>query len=279
MSHTGLKAAFVACLALGLVDIVAVTFWLGPLAWPTEGESNGLKGIGSLKGSTQPRPQLSEQRQHETAHSKRRTGRPERLSQNGDRAPEKDFEKPKLKGKVAEFPNADKTPSGKALGPLSSTKGPSKEASPPITAKGTRGILSMVEKLRQRGCGAFPKGGGSKKTKCKKVAVVYYATAQDKLSSRAQKVLEKTLGRLEQTPNYILLVEGHTDSRGEEHFNSHLSSKRAEVVADYLVQRGVEKQRIAFRGLGSSQPWVRGNTPLAWAKNRRSMIWIIDEDL
>ncbi|WP_169805534.1 OmpA family protein [Novosphingobium rosa] len=50
------------------------------------------------------------------------------------------------------------------------------------------------------------------------------------------------------------LIEGHTDSRGKLNANMDLSQRRAQAVADFLAQQGVEASRIDVRGFGPSQP-------------------------
>lgn len=50
------------------------------------------------------------------------------------------------------------------------------------------------------------------------------------------------------------LIEGHTDSRGNLNTNMDLSRRRAQAVADFLAQQGVEASRIDVRGFGPSQP-------------------------
>jgi N-acetylmuramoyl-L-alanine amidase len=50
--------------------------------------------------------------------------------------------------------------------------------------------------------------------------------------------------------NLNLEIRCHTDSRSSEEFNLHLSQKRANVIHDYIVKKGVSKDRIVAKGLG-----------------------------
>jgi len=50
------------------------------------------------------------------------------------------------------------------------------------------------------------------------------------------------------------LIEGHTDSLGGLSANMDLSRRRAQAVADFLSQQGVERSRIEVRGFGPSMP-------------------------
>ncbi|WP_156678707.1 OmpA family protein [Sphingomonas profundi] len=66
-----------------------------------------------------------------------------------------------------------------------------------------------------------------------------------------------------------LRIEGHTDASGSPVVNRNLSQRRAQAVADYLVQAGVDRQRLDVAGFGSSRP-LPGVAPQA-AANRRVM--------
>jgi outer membrane protein OmpA-like peptidoglycan-associated protein len=69
-------------------------------------------------------------------------------------------------------------------------------------------------------------------------------------------------------------VLGHTDNSGKEDYNLTLSSQRAEVVAEFLLDRGVDSERVNFMGMGSSQPVLPNDTPEGRRKNRRVEILI-----
>lgn len=69
-------------------------------------------------------------------------------------------------------------------------------------------------------------------------------------------------------------VSGHTDNTGKEDYNLTLSSQRAEVVAEFLLDRGVDPERVSFMGMGSSQPVLPNDTVEGRKKNRRVEILI-----
>jgi len=70
-------------------------------------------------------------------------------------------------------------------------------------------------------------------------------------------------------------VYGHTDSVGNPAYNQTLSERRATAVADYLVGRGVERERLGTRGFGSTQPIASNATEEGRAANRRVEIKIV----
>jgi OOP family OmpA-OmpF porin len=52
----------------------------------------------------------------------------------------------------------------------------------------------------------------------------------------------------------LVLVTGHTDRIGTQQYNQRLSERRADAVRDYLVSKGVPKDRIETLGMGKTQP-------------------------
>ena len=64
-------------------------------------------------------------------------------------------------------------------------------------------------------------------------------------------------------------ISGHTDNSGNEANNLRLSGARAKSVADYLIGKGINKERIKIKGYGSSQPIAENKSEEGRAKNRR----------
>jgi OOP family OmpA-OmpF porin len=75
---------------------------------------------------------------------------------------------------------------------------------------------------------------------------------------------------------YRLFVYGHTDDIGPEDYNEGLSRRRADSVADYLVDAGIPADIITRKGYGKTSPRVPGQTRDARQKNRRVEIGIVD---
>ncbi len=70
--------------------------------------------------------------------------------------------------------------------------------------------------------------------------------------------------------NWILQVEGHTDSTGNANDNWALSQARALSVVRYLIDReGLSPQNLSAAGFGEFQPIAEGSSPAALAANRR----------
>jgi outer membrane protein OmpA-like peptidoglycan-associated protein len=82
-------------------------------------------------------------------------------------------------------------------------------------------------------------------------------------------VLDQVAQTLNAYPSTLIDVYGHTDPSGGDAINMPLSRNRAESVANYLAQRGVNRARIATQGFGSSQPVADNSTESGRAQNRR----------
>jgi outer membrane protein OmpA-like peptidoglycan-associated protein len=72
-------------------------------------------------------------------------------------------------------------------------------------------------------------------------------------------------------------ISGHTDNTGSEQHNLTLSKKRADVVAEYLVNNGVAIDRVETFGLGSAKPLEANTTDKGRKKNRRVELLIHGE--
>ena len=82
---------------------------------------------------------------------------------------------------------------------------------------------------------------------------------------------------LKSNPAVQILVEGHCDERGTRDYNIALGHKRAEAVRKQLARMGVDRRRITTKSFGKERPAMRGASPEAWAKNRRTIIRIRGE--
>jgi outer membrane protein OmpA-like peptidoglycan-associated protein len=71
-------------------------------------------------------------------------------------------------------------------------------------------------------------------------------------------------------PDSVILISGHTDSKGSYEYNQNLSKLRAEAVVDYLKgYHGINPKRLLTKGFGETQPIAENNTEANRFKNRR----------
>ena len=73
-------------------------------------------------------------------------------------------------------------------------------------------------------------------------------------------------------------VQGHTDNSGTPDHNKILSEQRAEAVRAWLVQHGVQSDRLIAKGYGQDKPLVPNVTPQMRAKNRRVQFIILEKE-
>ena len=70
-------------------------------------------------------------------------------------------------------------------------------------------------------------------------------------------------------PGMKVLVEGHTDSVGSNATNQRLSDRRADSVLRYLIDKGVDADRLTSQGFGEEKPIDTNRTKAAGAEPSR----------
>ena len=66
-----------------------------------------------------------------------------------------------------------------------------------------------------------------------------------------------------------ILIEGHTDATGSDEYNMTLSRNRANAVSTYLLDKGINSNRITAVGYGENQPVASNDTVDGRQQNRR----------
>jgi OOP family OmpA-OmpF porin len=82
-------------------------------------------------------------------------------------------------------------------------------------------------------------------------------------------LLDRLIETAMRCPSTNFEIVGHTDSSGDVIFNQELSVKRAQAVAEYLVQAGLPAERFTAVGYGSALPVATNDTDEGMAQNRR----------
>ncbi len=73
-------------------------------------------------------------------------------------------------------------------------------------------------------------------------------------------------------------IEGHTDSRGSASYNKKLSDRRAKSVRQYLMDQGIDPDRMDAEGFGEERPVDTAENKTAWDQNRRVEFVIVSRD-
>ncbi|MDT8322145.1 MAG: OmpA family protein [Xanthomonadales bacterium] len=103
---------------------------------------------------------------------------------------------------------------------------------------------------------------------------VLFATNSAELQSGAGNRLNKLTAFLNEYPERLVLIEGHTDNTGNSQYNQGLSQRRSESVKSYLVQQGIGRQRLTASGMGEERPVATNDSASGRQQNRRVEIII-----
>jgi peptidoglycan-associated lipoprotein len=100
---------------------------------------------------------------------------------------------------------------------------------------------------------------------------VFFTTDSSSLTAEAMATLDKQAAWLNQYGNYRIMIEGHADERGTREYNIALGARRASIVVNYLVSKGVNAQRITSQSFGKERPVAICNDISCWSQNRRAV--------
>lgn len=100
---------------------------------------------------------------------------------------------------------------------------------------------------------------------------VFFETDSTDLNATSISTLDKQSQWLQRNNRYNVLIEGHADERGTREYNYSLGSRRARIVRDYLVSRGIPSNRIRTVSYGKERPVAVCDNISCWSQNRRSV--------
>ena len=98
---------------------------------------------------------------------------------------------------------------------------------------------------------------------------VFFQNNSDKLKVASLVQLDELAVILQKYETANLIIEGYTDSRGDDAMNMKLSQKRTESVKNYLMGKGIMESRLTATGYGKASPIADNKTVIGRAKNRR----------
>jgi outer membrane protein OmpA-like peptidoglycan-associated protein len=99
--------------------------------------------------------------------------------------------------------------------------------------------------------------------------IINFARASADLTSDSTQTLKELVEVANECPSFKIEIEGHTDAEGTDERNQRLSNRRANAVADFLAQNGVDRSRLSTIGYGATRPIADNATEEGRAKNRR----------
>ena len=108
-----------------------------------------------------------------------------------------------------------------------------------------------------------------------KIEKMQFAPNSSDIQKESFPQLDEVYNLLVTNPTLIVEIGGHTNMVIEEMESIKLSTERAKAVSDYLVNKGIERNRLVARGYGKSKPIVKENSAAANKVNQRVEIKIL----
>lgn len=106
---------------------------------------------------------------------------------------------------------------------------------------------------------------------------IYFEYDKSNITAQGAEELDKLVRVMNEYPNMVIDAKSHTDNRGSDNYNLRLSDRRAKSTVQYIISKGIAKNRITGNGMGETQPKVACTecTEEEHAQNRRSEFLII----
>lgn len=108
-----------------------------------------------------------------------------------------------------------------------------------------------------------------------KIEHLYFQADAADIDTDSHEVLDEVYTFLEENNDVKIEIGGHTNSKPKDEYCDKLSTSRASAVADYLINKGIDKDRIEFKGYGKRKPLTRTMSDAGQKKNQRVEIKII----
>lgn len=109
------------------------------------------------------------------------------------------------------------------------------------------------------------------------IEVIKFEPGTSYLTIESQAALVNLDNFLRRQKEVSILVTGHTDNEGSRIGNLNLSLTRAKIVREYLLELGLEEQRIKVSGAGDLYPTADNSTPKGREANRRVEITFVEK--
>jgi OmpA-OmpF porin, OOP family len=105
---------------------------------------------------------------------------------------------------------------------------------------------------------------------------IFFDTDKYELKEKSTPELQKIIRFLNDHPGLKIQISGHTDNVGAIDYNIQLSLRRATSVYQYLIDNGIDKKRLLYKGFGASRPVADNTTESGRQLNRRIEVAIVN---
>jgi outer membrane protein OmpA-like peptidoglycan-associated protein/tetratricopeptide (TPR) repeat protein len=109
------------------------------------------------------------------------------------------------------------------------------------------------------------------------ISNINFSTNSFQLTDTSKLILSGVIDFLTENPSVKLGIYGHTDNVNDDQSNLILSKNRAEAVYNFLVEKGIDKSRLTYKGFGKSKPIASNETEEGRSKNRRTEFVVIEK--
>jgi len=104
---------------------------------------------------------------------------------------------------------------------------------------------------------------------------LYFGINEATISNKSHEALDEIYDFLKYNKDLSIEFGGHTNGNCDDKYCDSLSEKRAKAVADYLADKGIEKDRLSYKGYGKRKPIASNKTPVGRKKKQRVEIKIL----
>lgn len=104
---------------------------------------------------------------------------------------------------------------------------------------------------------------------------LFFDFGKSELKSESLPELKRMVKMMNENPQMVITLSGHTDHVGSDDDNLKLSQSRVNAVMNYLLQKGIKQERISATGYGESKPVASNDTEEGRALNRRVEFTIV----
>ncbi|MDR0420155.1 MAG: OmpA family protein [Prevotellaceae bacterium] len=105
---------------------------------------------------------------------------------------------------------------------------------------------------------------------------IFYEYNKSRLTENSKIELDKYVQYFDEYPEMIVEIGSHTDSRGSNAYNMKLSEQRAKSVVDYLISKGIDANRLVWKGYGEEQLLIPdAKTEAEHQANRRTVFKVL----